>query len=187
MPTQREFDDLKALVERIAAGPKVKPYLDGDAWPRTMSRGEGTISSGLDDLAKFDQAHPKDKHLLGSERAVEEAQVVYDSANAALLAASREESGRFVSYIEGGGTLQGSPVVVDVVPQPLVSIRTDVPEFAARLEAERRLITAKTKLFGLQRKRDAERREWELRRNPVLNPSKKDGLVRRVVKMANGR
>jgi hypothetical protein len=177
MPTQKEFDDLKALVERIAATPKVKAYLDGGAWPRKMSHGQGVIEP----VNEAALAVPKSKDLVRAELAADEAQRTYDGAKDAWLAASRPESGTFL-HDDG----MGSRVVTEVVATPFWSGRIDIPEYQAMLAAERALIAARVKMFARQKRREQEMLDYERRKNPPKNVAKSDGPIARVVKLAAG-
>jgi hypothetical protein len=184
MPTEKEFAELKVLVERIAASPKVKPYIDGSVWPRPMGLAEGTTSSGASERVAFDAEHPKSKDVIAAEAAEGAAQQVYDAASNAWLRASNPNTGGVWMHTDG----YGNNVIVDrseeVANSDLLNGRTDIPEYAAKRDAEGVLIKARVRLIKLQKKRDEEFNAWERKRNPILNPSKSEpGLISRITRI----
>jgi len=180
MPTQREFDELRELVLRIADTPKVRGYLNG-----APQRFDGLIVP-VNEVAL---AVPKSKELVHAEMVEGECQAAFDKAKQAWLDASAPESGTFESYVEAGGVRQGLPVRYEVAPQEMIQGKLDIPEYAALQAAERALISARVRMYRLQKQREQAMIEHDRKRNPIKNPSEKPdgGFVTRVVKLASGR
>jgi hypothetical protein len=163
---EQRVAELEALVEKISQVPKVKPYLQPGTWPRVVGFGEG-LTEPVNHAAL---AVPKSKELIRAELVEADAKVAFDKAQDAWLRASQIEPGGQYLYADAQGT--GTNVLVDVPADTLIQGRLDVPEYEAKAAAERALISARVRMFGLQKKREREMIEWEQRRNPSPNPSK---------------
>jgi hypothetical protein len=174
MPTQKEFDDLKALVERIAAIPRIQAQLEPGTWPKKMSMGAGVVEP-INDAAL---AIPKSRELIRAELAEAEAKAAFDKAQDRWLAASNHEPGG--RYIHSDGL--GSNVVEDVPATPFFAGRLDIPEYEAHIAAERALISARVRMFTLQKRREQEMAEYERKKNPPKNVTKPDSAIARIVK-----
>ncbi len=171
MPSEKEFQELAARVARIEAIPRIQAQLKPGSWPRVVGFGEGTVSSGEQDKLAFERAHPKSKELVRAEMIEAEAKAAFDQAQDAWLRASQlEPGGQYLSADAQGH----NAMVVDVPADTLIQGRLDIPEYGARVDAERALISARVRMFGLQKRREREMIEWERRKNPPKNPSKGD-------------
>ena len=147
MPTlQEQIDTLTARLDRIEQIPKISAQLGHTTWPRPMSFGEGTITP----VNEAALAIPKTKALLAAEAAEAEAQVSFEQARQAL--GESQYPGR-------------SP---EDPYQDLFRVDLATPLGQAMLDAERRLIRARVKVFELSRKREADMTAWDKKRNEEL-------------------
>src|SRR5439155_15380897 len=120
----------------------ISAQLGHTTWPRRMSLSDGAVVP----VNEAALAIPKSKALLAAEAAEVEAQAAFELARQALGESQLPERN------------PEDPFAV------LFRVDLGTPLGQAMLEAERRLIVARVKVFELSRKREAEMVAWDKKR-----------------------